>query len=220
MVNLPEICKLQKGYSLTNKPRCPFNLSVCVLCKLPQSLCIPTVPVDPAVFVKCHCSRCCFHGHPASNANCLVASLTPPSLTVVDQSSGERLFPSLSLFLMHYPSLFRSLSLSLSSFLSLSFFNNVTACHNKTKKQSMDERKGRPDMGAESSRGEHGNRSPTGPPSASCQNSLVTTLPQPSFTKAVRATPMSNIPLFHIDTHIYILPVATPGIHKQRPDIA
>lgn len=101
-----------------------------------QSWYIPTVPVDPAVFVKCHGSRCCFHGHPASNTNCLVAPLTPTSLTVLVQSSGERLFlsfPSLPLFLYHYPSLFLSLPhLSVSL-----FFNIVTACHNNTKKNKV-----------------------------------------------------------------------------------
>lgn len=69
-------------------------------------------------------------------------------------------------------------------------------------------------MGAESSRGEHGNRSPTGPPSASCQNSLVTTLPHPSVTEAVRATQRSNIPLFYIDTHIY-----TPCCYPWHPQM-
>lgn len=166
-----------------------------------QSWYIPTVPVDPAVFVKCHGSRCCFHGHPASNTNCLVAPLTPTSLTVLAQSSRERLFllfPSLPLFLFHYPSLF----LSLPHLFCLSVFNNVTACHNNTKnkktgKKSVDERQGRPDMGAESVRGEHGNCSPTRPPSASCQNSLVTTLFLPSVTKAVRETQRSNNPFSH-----------------------
>lgn len=36
VVNLPETGKLQDGHSLTNKPWRPFNVSVCVLCKLPH----------------------------------------------------------------------------------------------------------------------------------------------------------------------------------------
>lgn len=86
------------------------------------------MPVDPAAFVEGCSSRCCFHGHPASNANCLVAALTPASLTALAQSSGEPPLSLLSLpfslFLFHPPSQFLSPYFSRAFFV-LFCFNNV-----------------------------------------------------------------------------------------------